>query len=178
METNQPLGNHFFFKTSTLLKLDTRSLLVHAWTKNRTQLHDAMDTKRDGVLHTENVQAYAICKLTPLFPATPATQPKADQGLRSSSCTVWASLGSLLMPWIHLALIRMFSRLCFSVLWNSGFLRVAKKRENSAAFSLEVNWWPETEELDRLLVIYYIYTFWGEWASITSTHSSTNGMWP
>jgi hypothetical protein len=44
------------------------------------------------------------------------------------------------MPCIHLALIRMFSRLCFSVLWNSGFLRVAKKRENSAAFSLEVNW--------------------------------------
>jgi hypothetical protein len=43
------------------------------------------------------------------------------------------------MPWIHLAFTRTFSRLCFSVLSNSGFFRLAKKLENSTAFSLEEN---------------------------------------
>jgi hypothetical protein len=43
------------------------------------------------------------------------------------------------MPSTHLALIRTFSKLCFSVLSNPGVVRVAKNLETSAAFSLEVN---------------------------------------
>lgn len=129
---------------------------------NSLHLHDAMNTKRGNLLHTENVQS--VCHLRSAY-FRPHLQLNRDQGLRSSSCTVWASLGSLLMPWIHLALIRTFSRLCFSVLSNSGFLRVAKKRENSAAFSLEVNWWPEIEELDRSFDTYI------GGSSITSTSS-------
>jgi hypothetical protein len=67
------------------------------------------------------------------------TLAAAHQGLPSSSRTVCASPGSLLMPSTHLALIRPTSRLCFNVLSNCGVVRVAKNLEISAALSLEEN---------------------------------------
>uniref|UniRef100_A0A0A9ABK7 Uncharacterized protein n=1 Tax=Arundo donax TaxID=35708 RepID=A0A0A9ABK7_ARUDO len=95
----------------------------------------------DGILlpATATTKATASTLPTNGRSGTPHALAAALQGFCSSSRTVCASLGSLLMPWIYLALICKFSRLCFSVLSNASFLRLAKKLENSAAFLSEVN---------------------------------------